>query len=84
MLSKEARLLLLKKDKEKKKTKVTHYMIAFVYSSRKWKLVYSERKQSGCLGARDRQEGEITKKFEETCEVMDMSVILIVVMVSQI
>lgn len=30
------------------------------------------------------QEGEITKKFEETCEVMDMLVILIVVMVSQI
>ena len=45
MLSKEARLLL-KKDKEKKKTKVTHYMIAFVYSSRKWKLVYSDKKQT--------------------------------------
>ena len=40
--------------------------------------------ESGCLGTRDRQEGELTKKSEETPEVMDILVILIVVMVSQI
>lgn len=63
ILSKRSQICPPQKD-EKKNTKktTTHYMTEFMYSTRKWKLVYSDRQQrSGCLGNRDREEGEITE-----------------------
>lgn len=48
--------------KNNNKTQKKHCMTEFMYSTRKWKLVYSDRQQrSGCLGNRDKEKGEITE-----------------------
>lgn len=56
-------------------------------NSRKWKLIYSDRKQTGGSLVMDEgveeREGGVTKKLEETFE-GDMFIILMVVMVSQV
>lgn len=64
--------------------KSTYNVILFIWNSRRCKLTYSAWKQSSdCLIVWGWEFGEgITKEDEESLEMMDMFIILIVAMVS--
>lgn len=53
---------------ERNQTKTFHYMITFISTSRKSKLIYCDTKQQvgGDLGGGARQETEMTKEHQET------------------